>query len=145
MTQCDCPRINLPIQFKFVFNSTVQFLYITLTPFGHTNWPPDMAVAHKFLFWANPVHAQYFLEQFWSPLLNFCKKLPIIQKLFPNIWPRPNHQHLQQHHHWCMVPDIIAPGSAPGANSASSVYSFAIYSSIIHHAYVCWSGIAVSI
>ena len=60
MTQCDCPTdhgINLSIQFKFVFNSTVQFLltahtgmylYITLTPFGRTNGPPDMAVAHKF-------------------------------------------------------------------------------------------------
>ena len=46
----------------------------------------------SFLLLAHPVHVQYFLEQFWSPLFNFCKKLPIIQKLFPNIWPRSSHR-----------------------------------------------------
>ena len=64
-----------------------MYLYITLTPFDHTNWPPDMAVPHKFfLFWTHPAHVQYFLEQFWSPLFNFCKKLPIIQKNYSRIF-----------------------------------------------------------
>ena len=33
-------------------------------------------------------HACARAEQLKSPLFNFFKKLPIIQKLFPNIWPR---------------------------------------------------------
>ena len=35
----------------------------------------------KHVLTARSAHAQYFVEYLKSPLLNFCKKLPIIQKI----------------------------------------------------------------
>ena len=40
-------------------------------------------MAQSFLFQAHPAYAQYFFQQLKSPLFNFLKKLPIIQKLIP--------------------------------------------------------------
>ena len=40
-------------------------------------------MAQSFLFKAHPVHVQYLIEQLKSPLFNFFKKLPIIQKIIP--------------------------------------------------------------
>ena len=99
MTQCNSPTdhgINLPIQFKFVFNSTVQFLhctymylYITLTPFAtlidHLTW-------QVFYFEHTLRMRSTSLSSFEAHYSTSARSCLLFKKLFPNVWPRPNCQ-----------------------------------------------------
>ena len=110
MTQCNSPTdhgINLPIQFKFVFNSTVQFLhctymylYITLTPFAtlidHLTW-------QVFYFEHTLRMRSTSLSSFEAHYSTSARSCLLLKKLFPNIWPRPTYSYLASTPGSCII------------------------------------------
>ena len=99
MSQCDCLTdhgINLPIQFKSLYliaygivqflHCTYMYLYITLTPFGHTNWPPDMAVAHKFSILSTPWACVVLPWAVLKPIIQLLQEVAYYSKSYSRIF-----------------------------------------------------------